>query len=160
MSLDVETAIKCLRGAVLGTRHLRDIADLMQNLSDALVEAKRQRDQFATELADERQTAWEYVTAIEGYSQAAKKAEAELAAAREKCERWQNRVSHLVKEDDAALAEYRAQVAKLREALEWYADQMCELSRDYEGCGNLTENECAGCRARAVLAETKGGDSE
>jgi hypothetical protein len=42
---------------------------------------------------------------------------------------------------------------RLRAALFWYADQMCEYSTEYEGCGKLTDYDCAGCKARAALGD-------
>ena len=40
----------------------------------------------------------------------------------------------------------------LRAALEWYADQFCELGSSHECCGRMSDDECSGCRARAALA--------
>lgn len=37
-------------------------------------------------------------------------------------------------------------------ALEWYADEMCEYSAGFEGCGLLSSDDCAGCKARAALS--------
>ena len=40
----------------------------------------------------------------------------------------------------------------LRKALEWYADQFCELGNSHECCGRMSDDECSGCRARAALS--------
>lgn len=61
--------------------------------------------------------------------------------------RYETAMTHLVK---ATAAE--AALEKAKEALRWYEDQMCEHSRHSELCGNLDENDCGGCRARAALA--------
>lgn len=45
------------------------------------------------------------------------------------------------------------EIDRLREALRWYADQMCEFGPHYEGCGKMTDDDCAGCKARAALAQ-------
>lgn len=39
------------------------------------------------------------------------------------------------------------------DALRWYADQMCEHSTDYEGCGKLSDDDCGGCKARAFVSK-------
>lgn len=45
----------------------------------------------------------------------------------------------------------RAENERMREALEWYAKTFCEGIEN--GCGNMTEMDCSGCRARAALTE-------
>lgn len=78
---------------------------------------------------------------------------------------WQDRATSADLNLVAKLAEaYTKQEAaeaaleKAREALRWYADQMCEHSPHYEGCGKLPADDCAGCPARAALAAMGGGD--
>lgn len=46
----------------------------------------------------------------------------------------------------------RAEVERLREALEFYAHQYCELGEAFAGCGKLPGDQCGGCLARAALA--------
>lgn len=46
----------------------------------------------------------------------------------------------------------QAGVNALRQALHWYREQFCEHSAYFEGCGKLKADECAGCRAMAVLS--------
>ena len=55
-----------------------------------------------------------------------------------------------------ALDAERAENERLQTALHYYAEQFCEMGSDWEGCGKLTEEQCAGCRARAALNK---GDS-
>lgn len=50
---------------------------------------------------------------------------------------------------EADLIAARAEVARLREALEFYADQLCEHGGDL--CGRLDTEACSGCLARAAL---------
>ena len=40
-----------------------------------------------------------------------------------------------------------------KKTLEIYADQGCEHSPDFEGCGLMDEYYCAGCLARNVLRQ-------
>ena len=49
-----------------------------------------------------------------------------------------------------------AEVARLREALEFYADTFCELGAADECCGKLDTEHCSGCIARAALAKEPG----
>jgi hypothetical protein len=61
-------------------------------------------------------------------------------------------------ERDVALMERRGLEAGRDEAvkaLEWYREQMCEHGRYFEGCGKLPDDDCAGCRAEAVLSRLK-----
>ena len=53
------------------------------------------------------------------------------------------------------LSSARERIATLEAALKWYADQFCERSRHYEGCGKLDDDECSGCRARSALGDQK-----
>lgn len=45
------------------------------------------------------------------------------------------------------------QNAALVEALQWYAEQLCEHDAHSEVCGRLSNDDCFGCKARAVLAQ-------
>ena len=47
-----------------------------------------------------------------------------------------------------------AEVERLREALNYYAEDFCELGAAHECCGRLTKWECSGCFARAALKGT------
>jgi hypothetical protein len=44
-----------------------------------------------------------------------------------------------------------AEIARLRAALKWYADQFCEYDASFDGCGKLSDDICSGCKARAAL---------
>lgn len=57
--------------------------------------------------------------------------------------------AHYLKENNSL----RAKLDRAKEALEYYADQLCEFSLESEGCGKFNDDSCAGCKARAVLAE-------
>jgi hypothetical protein len=46
-------------------------------------------------------------------------------------------------------------IEKLEAALRWYEWSMCELGDGHGACGKLRDDECAGCRARKALEETK-----
>lgn len=68
----------------------------------------------------------------------------------------------LLRKIDAELTSLRAQLAaaeareaQLREALEGYARDLCEMGEAHECCGKLSEVECAGCAARATLQDAK-----
>ena len=41
---------------------------------------------------------------------------------------------------------------RMREALQWYADQFCEFGRDFEGCGKLDDDACSGCKSLAAIS--------
>jgi len=85
----------------------------------------------------------------------------------------EGRLAEVEKERDEIRADYmtmvraeterrkvaEAALEKAREALRWYADQMCEHSQHYEGCGKLPADDCAGCPARAALAAMEPGDA-
>jgi hypothetical protein len=43
--------------------------------------------------------------------------------------------------------------APLVETLRWYGEQFCELGGFIEPCGHLSDNDCAGCKARQALAQ-------
>ena len=62
------------------------------------------------------------------------------------------------------IEELEAKLAKAAKALRWYRRQMCEgFCNDLPSDGVCTtemENECCGCKARATLAELKGGKDE
>lgn len=45
-----------------------------------------------------------------------------------------------------------SEIERLRAALEWYADQMCELGTAHECCGKMDSTDCSGCVARKALA--------
>ena len=51
----------------------------------------------------------------------------------------------------ASLAAKDAEIAALRAALTWYADQFCEFGTSNEGCGKFDDDVCAGCKARSAL---------
>jgi hypothetical protein len=57
------------------------------------------------------------------------------------------------KSDADEIERLRAREAKLRAALQWYAYEFCEFGYDFEGCGKIGDNLCAGCKARDALAE-------
>lgn len=53
------------------------------------------------------------------------------------------------------------EVERLREALTWYADQMCEglcLGKDPRSCANIGADNCAGCPAVIALTGVKPHD--
>jgi hypothetical protein len=53
------------------------------------------------------------------------------------------------------LAEARAEVERLREALIWYADQFCEgwcEGKDPKACAGIGAENCSGCPAVVTLA--------
>lgn len=52
---------------------------------------------------------------------------------------------------EQALAERDAEIVRLRELLEWYAEQFCELGTSHECCGRLSSDDCSGCKARQAL---------
>lgn len=52
-------------------------------------------------------------------------------------------------------AELEQENSLLRNALEWYAVQLCEFGRDFEGCGKMPSDDCAGCMARAALKQNE-----
>jgi len=45
----------------------------------------------------------------------------------------------------------RMEIARLRETLERYATDLCEMGRHHDCCGRLSPVECGGCAARAEL---------
>lgn len=45
----------------------------------------------------------------------------------------------------------REQVEKMKGVLSSYAEDFCEYSLGFEGCGRLGKDACSGCYARAVL---------
>lgn len=47
----------------------------------------------------------------------------------------------------------RAEIARKDEALRWYADTFCEEGPYSEVCGRISDEDCAGCKARAALKE-------
>lgn len=51
----------------------------------------------------------------------------------------------------AGEAQSAALIAELEAALKKYADDFCEHSLDYEGCGKLSNDDCSGCAARRSL---------
>ena len=56
----------------------------------------------------------------------------------------------------AALDKAEVEIARLREVLNWYADQMCEYSVDDELCGRCHPDSCSGCLARSALSPKDG----
>lgn len=53
----------------------------------------------------------------------------------------------------------RERQSELLEALEAYADTLCEFGRSNKGCGKFGDHICFGCRARAAVAKAKGEDA-
>lgn len=47
---------------------------------------------------------------------------------------------------------------ELIDALEWYGEQFCELGQYHECCGRMGDDQCSGCKARALLTRVKGDD--
>ncbi len=69
--------------------------------------------------------------------------------------RREDDILHIARERDAATARaatMAAEVARLRGALQIYADGLCELGQSHECCGRLSSADCFGCTARAALA--------
>lgn len=57
---------------------------------------------------------------------------------------------------EADLAAAQAEIERLREALEWYADVMCEgLCKDWPPDCYVKDADCSGCKARAALKGDK-----
>lgn len=59
--------------------------------------------------------------------------------------------------DARAVEALRDAVADMVAALDEYAGMLCEHGRDFEGCGKLTPDDCAGCKARALANRIKTG---
>lgn len=57
----------------------------------------------------------------------------------------------MIKRAADEITRLRAENARLREALEWYASGWCEYHHTSEPCGLLSEDNCSGCRARKAL---------
>lgn len=55
---------------------------------------------------------------------------------------------------EAASASKDERIRELEAHLAHYADQLCELGPHHECCGKLSDDECAGCRARSTKEPT------
>lgn len=50
------------------------------------------------------------------------------------------------------IEQLEAREKKMREALWYYAETFCELGKYHECCGRMSDDDCSGCKARAVLS--------
>lgn len=65
----------------------------------------------------------------------------------------------MVSKADVRDALSASKVQGLVDALDWYAQQFCELGQYHECCGRMTGDQCSGCLARKAVASFKEGRS-